>query len=37
MQTYNLVQGMDVHIANLYEVPSWKMREPSLPVSTIMC
>ncbi|CAM4619385.1 unnamed protein product [Leuciscus chuanchicus] len=23
--------GMDVHIADLFEVPKWKLREPSLP------
>ncbi len=37
MQTYNFIQGIDVHIADLYEVPTWKLREPSLPVSCIMC
>lgn len=37
MQTYNFIQGMDVHIADLFEVPKWKLREPSLPVSCIMC
>jgi len=27
MQTYNFIQGMDVHIADLFEVPKWKVRE----------
>ncbi|KAK9962399.1 hypothetical protein ABG768_007768 [Culter alburnus] len=30
--------GMDVHIADLFEVPKWKLREPSLPLnSNITC
>ncbi|XP_058618371.1 uncharacterized protein LOC131531552 [Onychostoma macrolepis] len=29
--TYNFIQGMDVHIADLYDIPTWKLREPSLP------
>ncbi|XP_058625753.1 uncharacterized protein LOC131536712 [Onychostoma macrolepis] len=28
---------MDVHIADLYDVPTWKLREPSLPYSLCIC
>ncbi|KAA8592997.1 hypothetical protein FQN60_018452 [Etheostoma spectabile] len=35
--TYNNIQGMDVHIADLYTVHTWKQSEASLPVSCIMC